>query len=199
MPGRTNAATSEPRTEMVPGRGRWPRRWVHWCSMSRRTSRAELFTSYQRSEQALLLSLMEMVIHGVSTRKISEVTSGYALNCNSYETNQISFSRSASQHCARRTAVLVQLWGQLVTACGICMLGHQRLPDKEPRLDSRLRGNDRQNAFCRHREGGDRCQRYLPPAWGARMDTRKMSFASTMAVNRTATRATLRERHRSRR
>jgi putative transposase len=38
------------------------------------TSMAELFTSYQRSEQALLLSLMEMVIHGVSTRKISEIT-----------------------------------------------------------------------------------------------------------------------------
>jgi len=35
---------------------------------------AELFTSYQRSEQALLLSLMEMVIQGVSTRKISEIT-----------------------------------------------------------------------------------------------------------------------------
>ena len=35
---------------------------------------ADLFTSYQRSEQALLLSLMEMVIQGVSTRKISEIT-----------------------------------------------------------------------------------------------------------------------------
>lgn len=35
---------------------------------------AELFTSYQRSEQALLLSLMEMVTHGGSTRKISEIT-----------------------------------------------------------------------------------------------------------------------------
>src|SRR5450756_764793 len=44
-----------------------------------------------------------------------------------------------------------------------------------------------------------RCQRYLPPVWGARTDTRKMSFASTMAVSRTATRATLMERHRSRR
>jgi transposase-like protein len=33
-----------------------------------------LFSSYQRSEQALLLSLMEMVIQGVSTRKISEIT-----------------------------------------------------------------------------------------------------------------------------
>ena len=38
------------------------------------TLRAGLFGSYQRSEQALLLSLMEMVIQGVSTRKISEIT-----------------------------------------------------------------------------------------------------------------------------
>src|SRR5450830_878923 len=38
------------------------------------TLRADLFSSYQRSEQALLLSLMEMVIQGVSTRKISEIT-----------------------------------------------------------------------------------------------------------------------------
>jgi len=34
----------------------------------------ELFSAYQRSEQALLLSMMEMVIQGVSTRKISEIT-----------------------------------------------------------------------------------------------------------------------------
>lgn len=38
------------------------------------TFSADLFSNYQRSEQALLLSLMEMVIHGVSTRKISEIT-----------------------------------------------------------------------------------------------------------------------------
>lgn len=34
----------------------------------------ELFTRYQRSEQALLLSLMEMVIQGVSTRKVANIT-----------------------------------------------------------------------------------------------------------------------------
>ena len=38
------------------------------------TFSTELFRSYQRSEKALLLSLMEMVIQGVSTRKISEIT-----------------------------------------------------------------------------------------------------------------------------
>ena len=34
----------------------------------------ELFSSYQRSEQALILSMMEMVVQGVSTRKVSEIT-----------------------------------------------------------------------------------------------------------------------------
>jgi putative transposase len=34
----------------------------------------ELFRSYERSEQALLLSLMEMVIQGVSTRKVAQIT-----------------------------------------------------------------------------------------------------------------------------
>ena len=34
----------------------------------------DLFENYQRSEKALLLSLMEMVIQGVSTRKVSEIT-----------------------------------------------------------------------------------------------------------------------------
>ena len=34
----------------------------------------ELFERYQRSEQALLLALMEMVINGVSTRKVRRIT-----------------------------------------------------------------------------------------------------------------------------
>ena len=34
----------------------------------------ELFSRYQRSEQALLLGMMEMVINGVSTRKVSTIT-----------------------------------------------------------------------------------------------------------------------------
>lgn len=34
----------------------------------------ELFRRYQRSEQALVLSLMEMVVQGVSTRKITRIT-----------------------------------------------------------------------------------------------------------------------------
>jgi putative transposase len=34
----------------------------------------ELFARYQRSEQALILTLMEMVVNGVSTRKVAHVT-----------------------------------------------------------------------------------------------------------------------------
>lgn len=34
----------------------------------------DLFHRYQRSEQALVLSLMEMVINGVSTRRVSQIT-----------------------------------------------------------------------------------------------------------------------------
>lgn len=34
----------------------------------------ELFARYQRSEQALVLSLMEMVVNGVSTRKVTRIT-----------------------------------------------------------------------------------------------------------------------------
>ena len=38
------------------------------------TFSTDLFNRYQRSEQALLLSMMEMVIQGVSTRKVSAIT-----------------------------------------------------------------------------------------------------------------------------
>jgi len=36
----------------------------------------ELFARYQRSEQALVLTLMEMVVNGVSTRKVAETHRG---------------------------------------------------------------------------------------------------------------------------
>lgn len=38
------------------------------------TFSTELFARYQRSEQALVLSLMEMVVNGVSTRKVTKIT-----------------------------------------------------------------------------------------------------------------------------
>ena len=44
------------------------------CSRSLDSFSTELFRSYERSEQALLLSLMEMVIQGVSTRKVAQIT-----------------------------------------------------------------------------------------------------------------------------
>ena len=34
----------------------------------------EMFKRYQRSEQAFVLALMEMVVQGVSTRKVTEIT-----------------------------------------------------------------------------------------------------------------------------
>jgi transposase-like protein len=34
----------------------------------------ELFARYQRSEQALIVTLMEMVVDGVSTRKVARIT-----------------------------------------------------------------------------------------------------------------------------
>ena len=34
----------------------------------------DIFKRYQRSEQALVLSLMEMVVNGVSTRKVTNIT-----------------------------------------------------------------------------------------------------------------------------
>ncbi|MDT2241380.1 transposase [Paenibacillus larvae] len=38
------------------------------------SSRQSSFSRYQRSEQALILAMMEMVVNGVSTRKVSQVT-----------------------------------------------------------------------------------------------------------------------------
>ena len=38
------------------------------------TFSTKLFSHYQRSEQALQLALMEMVLQGVSTRKVQEIT-----------------------------------------------------------------------------------------------------------------------------
>ncbi len=51
----------------------------------------EIFARYQRSEQALVLSLMEMVVNGVSTRKVTRITE---------ELCGVSFSKSSvSQLC----------------------------------------------------------------------------------------------------
>lgn len=61
----------------------------------------ELFTRYQRSEQALLLSLMEMVIQGVSTRKVTKITE---------ELCGTEFSKSTVSELCKTLDPIVQAW-----------------------------------------------------------------------------------------
>lgn len=61
----------------------------------------ELFIHYQRSEQALMLSLMEIVVQGVSTRKVSAITE---------ELCGAEFSKSTVSDLCRRIDPLVEAW-----------------------------------------------------------------------------------------
>ncbi|MBX6396552.1 MAG: IS256 family transposase, partial [Alicyclobacillaceae bacterium] len=61
----------------------------------------ELFLRYQRSEQALVLALMEMVIQGVSTRKIAQITE---------ELCGTEFSKSTVSALCKRLDAVVQAW-----------------------------------------------------------------------------------------
>lgn len=61
----------------------------------------ELFSRYQRSEQALLLSLMEMVIQGVSTRKVANITE---------ELCGTEFSKSTISDLCKSLDPIVQTW-----------------------------------------------------------------------------------------
>ena len=61
----------------------------------------ELFLRYQRSEQALLLTMMEMVVHGVSTRKVSQVT---------MELCGTEFSKSTVSELCKRLDPIVTAW-----------------------------------------------------------------------------------------
>ena len=63
----------------------------------------ELFARYQRSEQALLLTLVEMVINGVSTRKISAITE---------ELCGADFSKSTVSELCKRLDPVVQGWNE---------------------------------------------------------------------------------------
>lgn len=63
----------------------------------------ELFARYQRSEQALVLALMEMVVNGVSTRKISAITE---------ELCGTSFSKSTVSALCARLDPLVSAWNE---------------------------------------------------------------------------------------
>lgn len=61
----------------------------------------ELFMRYQRSEQALILAMMEMVINGVSTRKVSQVTE---------ELCGTEFSKSTVSDLCKRLDPIVTAW-----------------------------------------------------------------------------------------
>jgi len=61
----------------------------------------EIFTRYQRSEQALLLALIEMVVNGVSTRKIEEIT---------YELCGTEFSKSTISELCKNLDPIVSSW-----------------------------------------------------------------------------------------
>ena len=63
----------------------------------------DLFGRYQRSEQALVLAMMEMVIQGVSTRKVSAITEEL---CGS------SFSKSTVSQLCTELQVRVDAWNE---------------------------------------------------------------------------------------
>jgi len=72
----------------------------------------ELFARYQRSEQALVLALMEMVVNGVSTRKVTQITE---------ELCGTSFSKSTVSALCARLDPLVAAWNERP-------LGEQAMP-----------------------------------------------------------------------
>lgn len=63
----------------------------------------ELFTRYQRSEQALILTLMEMVVNGVSTRKVARITE---------ELCGTSFAKSTVSDLCKGLDPLVTAWNE---------------------------------------------------------------------------------------
>lgn len=63
----------------------------------------DMFQRYQRSEQALLLSLMEMAVNGVSTRKVKKITSKL---CGT------EFSKSTVSDLCKQLDDRIQAWNQ---------------------------------------------------------------------------------------
>lgn len=61
----------------------------------------DMFARYQRSEQALILAMMEMVVNGVSTRKVSQVTE---------ELCGTEFSKSTVSDLCKRLDPIVTAW-----------------------------------------------------------------------------------------
>lgn len=72
--------------------------------------KTELFERYQRSEMALILSMMEMVINGVSTRKITKITEDL---CGK------EFSKSTVSELCKRLDPLVNEWNERPLGNGI--------------------------------------------------------------------------------
>jgi putative transposase len=63
----------------------------------------DLFARYQRSEQALVVTLMEMVVNGVSTRKVARITE---------ELCGTSFSKSTVSDLCKGLDPLVEAWNE---------------------------------------------------------------------------------------
>jgi putative transposase len=63
----------------------------------------ELFERYQRSEQALVCTLMEMVVNGISTRKVAQITE---------ELCGKAFSKSTVSDLYERLDPLVSAWNE---------------------------------------------------------------------------------------
>lgn len=63
----------------------------------------DLFARYQRSEQALILTLMEMVVNGVSSRKVARITE---------ELCGTSFAKSTVSELCKGLDPLVQAWNE---------------------------------------------------------------------------------------
>lgn len=63
----------------------------------------ELFSRFQRSEQALILALMEMVMSGVSTRKVAKITE---------ELCGTEFSKSTVSELCKRLDPMVKEWNE---------------------------------------------------------------------------------------
>jgi transposase-like protein len=65
------------------------------------TFRTELFERYQRSEEALVMALMQMVVQGVSTRRVKKITT---------ELCSREFSRQTVSNLTERLDQQVQAW-----------------------------------------------------------------------------------------
>lgn len=74
---------------------------LHVPRLRNGTFSTEMFARYQRSEQALLLALVEMVIQGVSTRKVTAITE---------ELCGAEFSKSTVSELCKRLDPIVNAW-----------------------------------------------------------------------------------------